>query len=516
MQREKTKQVAAIANQFIQNARYKLSPREQKLILYMATLLKPEDSDFETYLVPVSEIEYILKSDETKKHGSFYERLDDLLDSITDKKITFPTDFTVDGIRLRGHINWVAGAVPKYDENGILCIEFGFSPQMKPFLLGLKEKFTRFEFLEVAKMKSGFSIRIYQMCKAYYYENIRHGRNVLAVSIREFKQRLGISDKYPDFRNFRRKVLDVARGEINEKTRLAIEYDFIKKGRVITDMCIVINEKSDFNPELLETKKPGALDIRRHTSSGRVGEGMQLRIEELTEAQRRAFNTLTEYGVSMAFVLDVVLPIIRGSELAGFEDFFVLYMLAFFEKKTNAKTPKDKVKAFSEWVNNRRFEAPNLYAQLVEQVVARKKRLNDQERANRDRAKDITAAEFRKLLEEEKVIGKPPEPAFTVQKKTASQASRMNKTESAGDLFSQAKKTEPAGVSKKVIFNFENFKREYPEVFKRIRKERHAAFEQLKSASNYKLLLENSVQAYCEQWLREQQKLEMVRREGIP
>jgi plasmid replication initiation protein len=500
-QEQRTKQVAAIANQFIQHARYKLTPREQKLILYMATLLKPEDSDFETYLVPVSEIEYILKSDETKKHGSFYERLDDLLDSITDKKITFPTDFTIDGVRLRGHINWVAGAVPKYDENGVLCVEFGFSPQMKPFLLGLRERFTRFEFLEVAKMKSGFSIRIYQMCKAFYFENIRHGRNVLAVGIRELKSRLGISDKYPDFRNFRRKVLDIAKEEINEKTRLSIDYDFIKKGRNITDLRIVINEKTDFDPETIP-EEVARIGTRKNASHS-AGNDLQSRIEKLTEAQRRAFNTLTEYGVSMAYALDTVLPIIKGSELIGYEDFFVLFMLAFFEKKTSAKTPKDKVKAFADWVDNRRFETPNLYAQLVEQVVSRKKRLNDQERANRERAKNITAAEFRQLLEAEKVIGRSPEPAFTVQRKTASQASKVNRVGEGADLFTQDKKLEPAPKTKQV-FNFENFKKQHPDVYKRIRTERRDAFESLKTASNYKQLLENSVQAYCEQWFKQQ------------
>ncbi|MCF8243862.1 MAG: replication initiation protein [Saprospiraceae bacterium] len=504
---EKTKKVAAIANQFIQHARYKLTPREQKLILYMATLLRPEDSDFETYLVPVSEIEYILKSDETKKHGSFYERLDDLLDSITDKKITFPTDFTVDGHRLRGHINWVAGAVPKYDEHGVLCVEFGFSPQMKPFLLGLKERFTRFEFLEVAKMKSGFSIRIYQMCKAYYFENIRHGRNVFAASIKEFKSRLGIADKYPDFRNFRRKVLDVAREEINEKTHLRIEYDFIKKGRNITDLRIVINEKTDFTPEP-GTPDEVPVEVTKK-KAGRPTNDLQSRIESLTEAQRRAFNTLTEYGVSMVFALDEVLPIIKGSELVGYEDYFVLFMLAFFEKKTIVKGAKEKVKAFAGWVTNRRFEEANLYAQLLEQVISRKKSLKDDERANRERAKDITAAEFRELLEAEKSIGKTMEPAFSIQKKTANQASRMSRVGEGADLFSQNKKTEPAQpvalTKDKAVFSFDTFKKEHANIYKRIHKERKAAFENFTTASNYKLLLENSVQAYCEQWYNQQQ-----------
>lgn len=500
MQVEKTKKVAAIANQFIQHARYKLTPREQKLILYMATLLRPEDSDFETYLVPVSEIEYILKSDETKKHGSFYERLDDLLDSITDKKITFPTDFTVDGHRLRGHINWVAGAVPKYDENGILCVEFGFSPQMKPFLLGLKERFTRFEFLEVAKMKSGFSIRIYQMCKAYYFENIRHGRNVFAASIKEFKSRLGISDKYPDFRNFRRKVLDVAREEINEKTHLRIDYDFIKKGRNITDLRIVINEKTDFNPESETAEAPVEAAKKK---AAKPANDLQSRIESLTEAQRRAFNTLTEYGVSMVFALDEVLPIIKGSELVGYEDYFVLFMLAFFEKKTNVKGQKEKVKAFGGWVTNRRFEEPNLYTQLLEQVVSRKKSLRDDERANRERAKHITAADFRQLLEEEKSIGKTLEPAFSVQKKAVNQASRMSRVGEGADLFTPTSKPETT-AKEKAIFNFETFKKEHADVYKRIHRERKEAFENFITASNYKQLLENSVQAYCEQWYKAQ------------
>ncbi|MFQ5446314.1 MAG: replication initiation protein, partial [Saprospiraceae bacterium] len=362
--------------------------------------------------------------------------------------------------------------------------------------------FTQFEFIEVARMRSGFSIRIYQMCKSYYYENIRHGRNVLAVGLRELKQRLGISDKYPDFRNFRRKVLDVAKTEINAKTRLFVEYDFIKKGRNITDIRIVINEKDDFSEEVEESKLTHNRNKRKAARPLlRVNRNIQNRIARLTEAQRRAFNLLTEYQVSMTFALDDVLPIIKGSELEGYEDFFVLYMLAFFEKKTNAKGEREKVRAFAGWVKNRRFEEPNLYAQLMEQVIERKKRLKEVERANRERAKKITAAEFRKLLAEEKAIGKSPEPAFSVQKKTASQASRMRRV-GEGDLFNQ--KPQPEKIMK-LAFDYARFKKDHASIYKRIRKERRAAFEHLKTASNYKQLLENSVQAYCEKWFQEQQ-----------
>lgn len=495
MRRENTTQVAAIANKFIQHARYKLTPREMKLILYMASLIRPEDSDFETYLVPVTEIESVLKADEDKKHGSFYERLDDLLDSVTSKKITFPTDFVLEGVRLRGHINWVAGAVPKSNEDGVLCVEFGFSPQMKPFMLGLKERFTRFELMEVARMKSSFSIRLFQMCKAFYYENIRHGRNTMTVGVKELKARLGIQNKYPDFRNFRRKVLDVAKDEINEKTRLNVELEYLRKSRRITDIAFIINEKEidvhveedTVAPQEIEAPKSKPKQISK-------GEWVE-RIDALTEAQRRAFNRLSEYGVNLSVALDEVLPIIKGSELIGYEDFFVTYLLAFFEKKTNRKSPKEKVKAFVGWIRNKRFEEPGLYASLMEQVIARKKQLTPEERANRKRAKSMTAKAFRQLLADEKQIGKHPlgEPTYSVKNKLTASRRKTNTAEEPELFVAESK---PEG------FDLNAFRKKHPKKYQQILKERLEALSDLRDASNFDELLQSSVEAYCERWER--------------
>ncbi|MEL7020652.1 MAG: replication initiation protein [Bacteroidota bacterium] len=485
------KKVAAIANKFIQHARYKLTPREQKIILYMATLIKPEDSDFKTYLVPVSEIEYILKSKEDRKHGSFYERLDDLLDGITDKKISFPTDFVLDGVRLRGHINWVSGAIPKLNEEGILCVEFGFSPQMKPFLLGLKQKFTQIEFREVAQMKSGFSIRIFQMCKAYYYENRQYGRNKLVVGLEEFKQRLGIPDKYPDFRNFRRKVLDVASAEINEKTSLVIEYEYLRKKRKITTVQIIINERKDFD-EINTLVAP--------TQEDKKIQNLKEQETTLTEAKLRAYGILLEYGIHKSIALTEFLPIITGSELNGYEDHFVQAMITFFEKKTDRTKQEEKIKALVGWLRNDRFTEPNLFAKLTEQVIFRKKGLNEAERANREMAKNMTATEFHRFIAteahqpiEEAQLSKPAATTLPSSNKAIRPQARQ------AGLFDFNETTPP-----RQPFSYTVFKKEHPKVYRRIRAERRAAFVEFKSASNYRRLLENSVKAFCEQWYNEQ------------
>lgn len=484
-----TKKVAAIANKFIQHARYKLTPREQKIILYMATLIKPEDSGFKTYLVPVSEIEYILKSNEDKKHGSFYERLDDLLDGITDKKISFPTDFVLDGVRLRGHINWVSGAIPKLNEDGILCVEFGFSPQMKPFLLGLKQKFTQIEFREVAQMKSGFSIRIFQMCKAYYYENNRHGRNTLTVGLEEFKERLGIPDKYPDFRNFRRKVLDVARNEINEKTSLLIEYEYLRKKRKITTVQIIINERKDYD----DMK---ALTIP--TQEDKKIRNLKEQEANLSEARLRAFGILLEYGINKKIALTEFLPIIKGSELNGYEDYFVQAMITFFEKKTDRTKQEEKIKALVGWLRNRRFTEANLFAKLMEQVIFRKKSLNTEERDNRERAKTLTAIEFRRLIAQE---AHQPIDQVQVEKRVLKEEPKVYKKQQRPTQSELFDLTEEIDFPKPFIYK--NFKKEHATIYRQIRADRRAAFVDFKSAPNYRQMLENSVKAFCEQWYNE-------------
>ena len=467
MQHTTTTQVAAIANKFIQHARYKLTPREQKLILYMATLIKPEDSDFSLYMVPVGEIEHILKQDATKKHGSFYERLDDLLDSITDKKISFPTEFTIDGVRLRGHINWVAGAVPKINKDGVLCVEFGFSPQMKPFLLGLKEKFTRIKFVEVAKMRSGFSIRIFQMCKAYYGEHARHGRNVIAVGVEELKERLGIGGKYPDFRNFRRKVLDVAREEINEKTSLELDYEYVRRGRRIGEVRIIINEREVPVQPAAATGKAPAKQKRQH---------QQARIDKLTEAQCRTINLLMEYGLKLPLVLNECLPLVKGSELLGYEDIFFGYLLRFFDQKTNRTEPEARVKALVGWLRNGRFEEANLYAKLTEQVLRHKKSMPDESLDNRERAKHMTAIEWRKLLDAEK---------------------------QGTDVAKGFRPKETRPETDKQHFNLPAFRKAFPEQYRRIRLEREQALQGLAKTSNYQSMLQSNIKAYCEQWQQE-------------
>ena len=109
---------ARIGNQFVFNARYRLPAREQKIILYILSKVNPNSgSEFHKQRLSVAELQDLLVR-EGGKYGSFYNELLTIADVVTNCKITFPTRFEVNGVRLKGSINWFQHCIPVEDEQG--------------------------------------------------------------------------------------------------------------------------------------------------------------------------------------------------------------------------------------------------------------------------------------------------------------------------------------------------------------------------------------------------------------
>lgn len=373
-------QTAVLANRFIQHARYRLSSQEQKFVLYLATLVKPQDELLNTYSIPVKEIERILNREDSKR-GAFYSRLDDFLDNLTDKKISFPTDFEVDGHRLRGYINWVASAVPYKNERGELHVRCGLSNELRPFLLGLSQRFTKFDMIEVAQMTSGFSIRIFQMCKAYYLENERHGRDQLTVAIQELKERLGIPDKYSSFRDFKKRVLVVAQREINEKTGWHIDFEPTRYGtRQYTHVRFDIRRNG---PQAIPAPQSAAAPV-------------------ITYAKRIAIDALAHFGLTEAEVVTHLFPLLVPHDIEGYEDYFVQQWI---DHRSPASTgdPKQQTAAYRGELQRLRGDSSTLLrlVNAVREDIMKLAASDPEKFANRYQAAQISEEAFQRYYHEQ-------------------------------------------------------------------------------------------------------------------
>ena len=224
------KSLVTKGNQLIE-AQYKLSLREQRFVLLMASMIEPDDERFTYYKVPTGELIKVLGWERDKRA---YERLRKMVDGLMGKKARINEE---DGLLT---VTWVASSKYLKKES---AVEFEFSERLKPYLIQLKGQFTRYRLKNVVQLRSAHTIRIYELLKQY--EVIKSRRMTLG----ELRAMLGIENArtYDLYGNLKSKILIPAQTELANKTDIAFTFDEIKEGRKVVAVRFHIehNEHKD-------------------------------------------------------------------------------------------------------------------------------------------------------------------------------------------------------------------------------------------------------------------------------
>lgn len=202
-----------------------LTVNEQKVALYLISLINPDDKDFDAVLVSISALCELFGLEKVKGN---YERLKKAIKALSDKSHW-----------LNGELfRWVdtAKVIPN---SGMVRVKL--SESLKPYLLQLKENFTKYKLYNVLVLKSKYSIRIYELLKSYFWED------TYSVTIQEFKKSI-CCDTFNEFKDFNKRVLAPAIKEINELTDIYVEVTKLKTGKCITDLKFDIKEPSKVMP----------------------------------------------------------------------------------------------------------------------------------------------------------------------------------------------------------------------------------------------------------------------------
>jgi len=120
------------------------------------------------------------------------------------------------------HLRWVQDITYHPGEGKITL---SFANKVKPYLGELKNQFTSYKLQQVAKIKSTYAIRIYELLQQYRSTGIR------VINVEDLRNYLGLSDKYRSFKQLKQSVLNRSINELNKKTNLVINVETLKKGR---------------------------------------------------------------------------------------------------------------------------------------------------------------------------------------------------------------------------------------------------------------------------------------------
>lgn len=231
--------LSVVKSNRIIEAKYRLNARAQKFILFMASMVNPHNEELKYLRVKIKDIEPIFNT-EQKKWGSIYQIVKDIILSLNNHPLKITQS---DGTNLI--INWIASAEIR---QGSGMVEFEFSEKLRPYLLQLKSHFTKYKLQNILQLRSGFSIRLYELLKA------RQFIGKAEYELQELKDILGLNGKYAVYYDFKRRVILTAQKELAAYSDIWFEFKERREGRKVKYLTFYIHENVDVVQKMEETE----------------------------------------------------------------------------------------------------------------------------------------------------------------------------------------------------------------------------------------------------------------------
>ena len=218
------------SNKMIQG-KYKMSALEQKLVLTLCSKIKSDDDMFMEFTMTVNEFANFLGID--NKDYEFNRTLKRKCKILNNKDIEMNLGTKENPDWLFFHWFEYIRYIP-----GTATIKMKFSPVLEPYLLNLKETYTKYRLGYVINFKSEYSFRFYEIMKQY--ESIAER----TITIEEIKDLLMIDkDKYTKYSHLKAKVIQKAIEEINKYSDIKINLEKEEKeGKKVEGLVFSINK----------------------------------------------------------------------------------------------------------------------------------------------------------------------------------------------------------------------------------------------------------------------------------
>jgi plasmid replication initiation protein len=245
------------------NARYEYTETQANIFLVLLSKLR-KDSPDDVYQISVTELE--LLTNKKLNYKQLRNSTEEMMGRVHKVHTYHNGKEVFRQLVLFKRIDYILGTG---------TIELEFNEYAIPYLFDLKNNFTSFQVHAALNLPSKHAKRIYQICSQW-----KDKGQTRKVAILDLKKTLGLADdkgkeEYTIFAMFKKKVLDVAVKQINEKTDLRIDYQLEKVGRAFQNVFFTIQSQAPATTipfDLVADASPAApgLPLHRVESAGRL------------------------------------------------------------------------------------------------------------------------------------------------------------------------------------------------------------------------------------------------------
>lgn len=241
------------ANEIIQRARIDLGILELKTFAFILSRIKPNDVKGKEYCFNIQDYCKICGID--NKSGKNYANAKKALKSLRDKSF-----WLTDENGTETTLGWLSKA--KIDKNsGKVTVKL--DEDMEKYIVGWFEKYTQYSLCQILPMQSQYSFLLFELLKSYAYKKEK------IFDIDDLKSKIG-GASYVNFKDFRKRVLDIATKEINLNTDLEISWEPITKGRKVIQIKFYITERDkdcgDFRTIKIKNELEGQISLMDYQS----------------------------------------------------------------------------------------------------------------------------------------------------------------------------------------------------------------------------------------------------------
>ena len=207
-----------------------------KIVRMAIAKITYEDEKFRTYSCSITELAEFLRVSKS----NLYRDIRGICDVLERSRVFVGTD---DPARPWKRLQWIDYA--RYDGGGMVSMRL--SKDVEPYLIGLRKCYTQYRLRNIVDFSSFYAIRLYELLIHQMNLLDYNGDETFSYTVDELRELMFCETKFTRFADFRRKVLNVAVREINEKSDIHIEMMFFRQGKVYRK--VAFNVRVNTNPE---------------------------------------------------------------------------------------------------------------------------------------------------------------------------------------------------------------------------------------------------------------------------